>query len=93
MHPTNSSSGRVRIKSRRKNRDASPIRRFFWNTGISGTQRTALAGFLAGVALGCLFGAILTLAPGGQKPREPTLSVNQDTDKSQLHIKGKPEIK
>ena len=93
MHQTSSSSGRVRIKSRRKNRDASPIRQFFWKPGISSTQRTALAGFLVGVALGCLFGAILTLAPGGQKPREPTMSVNQDTGKSQLHIKGKPEIK
>jgi hypothetical protein len=60
-----------------------------------GVQKTALLGFSVGVVLGCLFGAVLGIFPGGGESKgEPEmLSVNQSTGKPQLHIKGKPEIK
>jgi len=57
-------------------------------------RKTALVGFLLGVAPGCLFGTIMGVFPGGLSDEQPQmLSVNQRTGKSQLHIKGKPEIK
>jgi hypothetical protein len=58
-------------------------------------KKTALLGFSVGVVLGCLFGALVGIFPGGsQSTGEPEmLSVNQSTGKPQLHIKGKPEIK
>lgn len=57
--------------------------------------RTAFLCFFIGVALGCLFGAVMEILPGGNDGREQSvpLSVNQRTGKPQLHIKGKPEIK
>lgn len=57
-------------------------------------RKTALLGFFSGVVLGCLFGAVMGGAPGGSdRPQQEMLSVNQNTGKPQLHIKGKPEIK
>ena len=57
-------------------------------------RKTALVGFLFGVVLGCLFGTITGMFPGGVGNEQPEmLSVNQRTGKAQLHIKGKPEIK
>jgi purine-cytosine permease-like protein len=58
-------------------------------------KKTALLGFSVGVVLGCLFGALVGIFPGGgESTGEPEmLSVNQSTGKPQLHIKGKPEIK
>jgi hypothetical protein len=52
-------------------------------------------GFFIGVALGCLFGAVMAALPerGSSKGQPTTLSVNERTGKPQLHIKGKPEIK
>jgi hypothetical protein len=48
---------------------------------------------LIGLALGILFGVAMGLLPGGARERETDmLSVNQNTGKPQLHIKGKPEI-
>lgn len=61
---------------------------------LSGTRRTALLGFLIGVTLGCLFGVVVGGLPNRSDKNEPEmLSVNQNTGKPQLHIKGKPEIK
>lgn len=60
----------------------------------SGVRKTALLGFFSGVVLGCLFGAVMGVAPGdSDRPQQEMLSVNQNTGKPQLHIKGKPEIK
>ena len=57
-------------------------------------RKTAFLGFFIGVALGCLFGAVMGVLPGGGgKEQTEMLSVNQNTGKPQLHIKGKPEIK
>ena len=57
-------------------------------------RKTALLGFFIGVVLGCLFGAALGIAPAGRDgPQQEMLSVNANTGKPQLHIKGKPEIK
>lgn len=58
-------------------------------------RKTAFLGFLIGVALGCLFGALTSVLPDGNgSEKQPAiLSVNQNTGKPQLHIKGKPEIK
>lgn len=58
-------------------------------------RRTAIIGFFIGVALGCLFGGVMGILPGGTSgQRQPEmLSVNQRTGKAQLHIQGKPEIK
>jgi len=58
-------------------------------------RTTAFLGFFIGVALGCFFGAVMTVLPEGSSSKEqPTaLSVNERTGKPQLHIKGKPEIK
>jgi len=56
-------------------------------------RRTAMIGFLIGVALGCLFGATMRY-PGAAESEQPFgLSVNQQTGKPQIHVKGKPEIK
>lgn len=57
-------------------------------------RKTALLGFFIGVVLGCLFGAVMGVVPGGSdRPQQEMLSVNASTGKPQLHIKGKPEIK
>ena len=57
-------------------------------------RKTAFLGFFIGVALGCLFGAMMGVLPnGGSNDQPEMLSVNQNTGKPQLHIKGKPEIK
>jgi hypothetical protein len=58
-------------------------------------RKTALLGFFIGVTLGCLFGAVMGVLPsgGGSNEQPEMLSVNQNTGKPQLHIKGKPEIK
>jgi hypothetical protein len=56
-------------------------------------RKTALLGFLSGVVLGCLFGAVMGIGPGRDQPQQEMLSVNANTGKPQLHIKGKPEIK
>ncbi len=57
-------------------------------------RKTALIGFLIGMTLGCLCGAVLSLLPGREETRQgATLSVNEITGRPQLHIKGKPEIK
>ncbi len=57
-------------------------------------RKTALLGFFSGVVLGCLFGAVMGVSPGGaDRPQQEMLSVNANTGKPQLHIKGKPEIK
>jgi len=94
MHPINSRASRVRIKTRKKHPDLVQVRRPFWNAAVASTRRTAFAAFCAGLALGCLFGVITTLIPGGRKTRvSDILSVNERTGKSQLHITGKPEIK
>ena len=85
---------RVRIKSRRQNKDLFKVGRSFWGLGVSSTRKIALFGFLIGVTLGCLFAATLGIRPSGIAGREAEmLSVNQRTGKPQLHIKGKPEIK
>jgi hypothetical protein len=56
-------------------------------------RKTALLGFLVGLALGCLFGTVMGMLPSGLSNKQPEmLSVNQRTGKPQLHIKGKPEI-
>ena len=56
-------------------------------------QKTAFLGFLIGVALGCLFVDAMGFAPNGNDDRAfDALSVNPNTGKPQLHIKGKPEI-
>lgn len=66
----------------------------YGNAPRSGMRRTALTGFLVGVALGCLFGAMMSAIPRRtNKSQSEMLSVNQRTGKPQLHIKGKPEIK
>jgi hypothetical protein len=60
----------------------------------SAVRKTAILGFSIGVALGCLFGAVMGVVPGGSKrPQQEMLSVNASTGKPQLHIRGKPEIK
>ena len=57
-------------------------------------RRTAIIGFLIGVTLGCLCGAMLSFLPDREENRQgATLSVNPITGRPQLHIKGKPEIK
>lgn len=57
-------------------------------------RKTAFVGFFSGVVLGCLFGAVMGVSSGGiDGPQEEMLSVNANTGKPQLHIKGKPEIK
>jgi ABC-type nitrate/sulfonate/bicarbonate transport system permease component len=57
-------------------------------------RRTAMIGFLIGVALGCLFGAMMQVSPSAAESKQPFgLSVNQQTGKPQIHVKGKPEIK
>ena len=58
-------------------------------------RKTAFQGFFIGVALGCLFGAVMAVLPerGSSKEQPATLSVNERTGKPQLHITGKPEIK
>jgi len=57
-------------------------------------RRTALIGFLIGMTLGCLFGAVMSLLPGRDEGRQKTtLSVNEVSGKPQLHVQGKPEIK
>ena len=94
MHLTSSNASRVRIKTRKKHTDLVQVRRPFWNAAVASTRRTAFAAFCAGAFLGCLFGVITTLVPGGRKTRESDiLSVNERTGKSQLHVTGKPEIK
>lgn len=64
-------------------------------TSPFGMRKTASQGFFIGVALGCLFGAVMAVLPerGNSKGQPATLSVNERTGKPQLHIKGKPEIK
>ena len=64
-------------------------------TSPFGMRKTAFQGFFIGVALGCLFGAVMAVLPerGSSKGQPATLSVNERTGKPQLHIKGKPEIK
>jgi hypothetical protein len=64
-------------------------------TAPFGMRKTAFQGFFIGVALGCLFGAVMAALPetGSSKGQATTLSVNERTGKPQLHIKGKPEIK
>jgi hypothetical protein len=65
-----------------------------WRAQASRVRRTALIGFFIGVALGCLFGAMMRVPPSGVDSKRPYgLSVNQQTGKPQLHVKGKPEIK
>jgi hypothetical protein len=60
----------------------------------SAMRRTALIGFVIGVALGCLFGAVTGLLPGHDEGRQnSSMSVNEVSGKPQLHIRGKPEIK
>jgi hypothetical protein len=57
-------------------------------------RKTAFLGFFIGVAVGCLFGAVMAVLPeAGSKEQPAALSVNERTGKPQLHIKGKPEIK
>ena len=58
-------------------------------------RKTAFLGFFIGIALGCLFGAVMAVLPegGGSKEQPSILSVNERTGKPQLHIKGKPEIR
>ena len=58
-------------------------------------RKTAFLGFFIGVALGCLFGAVMAVLPEGDssKGQPAALSVNERTGKPQLHMKGKPEIK
>ncbi|MDQ3199083.1 MAG: hypothetical protein M3Q46_07850 [Verrucomicrobiota bacterium] len=59
-------------------------------------RKTAVIGFAIGVVLGCLFGAVMGVMPIGstEEPHQrEMLSVNANTGKPQLHIKGKPEIK
>ena len=64
------------------------------DTASSAMRKTAWLGFFIGVVLGCLFGAVMGVAPGGDdRPQQEMLSVNANTGKPQLHIKGKPEIK
>lgn len=59
-----------------------------------GMRKTAFLGFFSGIILGCLFGAVMGVGPGGEgRPQQEMLSVNANTGKPQLHIKGKPEIK
>ena len=60
-----------------------------------GMRKTAFLGFFIGIALGCLFGAVMAVLPEGDSSKEQpaALSVNERTGKPQLHIKGKPEIK
>ena len=85
---------RVRIKKRRQRDDVFKVRRSFWDLRLNSLRKTAVLGFLAGTLLGSLFGATLAFFPGGARGREAEmLSVNQNTGKPQLHIKGKPEIK
>lgn len=56
-------------------------------------QRTALIGFLIGMTLGCLFGAVTDFLPArGETQEKTTLSVNQATGKPQLHVKGRPDL-
>ncbi len=94
MHPNRSRASRVRIRIRRKQTDPVKLRRPFWDRALASAGRIAVAAFCAGLALGCLFGFITTLIPGGRKVREADiLSVNERTGKSQLHIAGQPEIK
>ncbi len=55
-----------------------------------------MIGFGLGVALGCLFGAVMGARPeaGDEHPHQrEMLSVNANSGRPQLHIKGKPEIK
>ena len=57
-------------------------------------RKTAFQAFFIGVALGCLFGAVMAGLPEvGGKEQPATLSVNERTGKPQFHITGKPEIK
>lgn len=57
-------------------------------------RKVAFIGFIIGVVLGSLFGAVMDVSPGrGNAERQEMLSVNATTGKPQLHIKGKPEIK
>ena len=58
-------------------------------------RKTVFQGFFIGVALGCLFGAVMAVLPerDNRKEQPAILSVNERTGKPQLHIKGKPEIK
>ena len=58
-------------------------------------RKTAFLGFFIGIALGCLFGAVMAVLPEGDSSKEQSaaLSVNERTGKPQLHMKGKPEIK
>jgi hypothetical protein len=58
-------------------------------------RRTAISGFFIGVTLGCLCGAVMSVLPIGadRKQEQEILGVNERTGKTQLHIKGKPEIK
>ncbi len=58
-------------------------------------RKTAFLGFFIGVALGCLFSAVMAVLPEGDSGKEQpaALSVNERTGKPQLHMKGKPEIK
>jgi hypothetical protein len=53
-----------------------------------------LIGFVIGMTLGCLFGAVMSLMPGHDEGRQKaTLSVNEVSGKPQIHVRGKPEIK
>jgi len=57
-------------------------------------RKTALIGFVVGMALGCLCGALTSLLPTGVEGNaNEILSVNEGTGNAQLHLKGKPEIK
>jgi ABC-type nitrate/sulfonate/bicarbonate transport system permease component len=63
-------------------------------TQILSMRRTALIGFLIGMTLGCLFGAVMGFLPSRDENRQgATLSVNPITGRAQLHIKGTQEIK
>ncbi len=57
-------------------------------------RQTALIGFVIGVTLGCLCGAVINFLPGRDEGlQKATLSVNQVSGRAQLHIRGEPEIK
>ncbi len=56
-------------------------------------RRTALLGFVIGLAMGCLFGALMSaIQKRTGRDQVETLSVNQRTGRPQIHIKGKPEV-
>jgi hypothetical protein len=93
MLTSKSKTGRHGIRKRRRRQDAVPVRPSLRDFPLSETRRTGVLGFIAGAALGCLFGLVATMIPNSTpEGNDGVVGINPRTGHPQLHVKGQPEI-